>query len=311
MDIYADVIFEINFFMDLIIFYISSKLLGVKVFIGRLLFGAFVSAMLYCLFIFTPLQKYMCTAMAIAMLFISVLIVYKPVKISEMLFDAFCVTAVSFVVGGTALGIFYYINIGNSISLSVNGYFPLGILFTACSITFVVVNIVKKIMQNNAVKKQLFCNVDILCGNKKVCIRALVDTGNSLTEPISGKPVIITELCAVRNIIPKKLFRLANDKNKKTEEIFYLSKDDEYINRLSLVPFKSVGNNNGLLLCFAADKAEIDDITVYSPLIALCNLSFSTTGKYNAIINPKIFDTGGYNFEKNVCGAYGGRYESV
>jgi stage II sporulation protein GA (sporulation sigma-E factor processing peptidase) len=253
----------------------------------------------------------MCTAMAIAMLFISVLIVYKPIKIPEMLFDTFCVTAVSFVVGGTALGIFYYINIGNNLSLSINGYFPLGILFTACSIVFVVVSFVKKIMQNNAVKKQVFCNIDIIYENKNVRIRALADTGNSLTEPISGKPIIITELCAVKNIIPKRLFRFANDKNKTTEDIFYLSKDDEYISRLSLVPFKSVGNNNGLLLCFTADKAEIDDITVHYPLVALCNISFSATGKYNAIINPKIFDMGGYSFEKNVCGAYGGRYEGV
>jgi stage II sporulation protein GA (sporulation sigma-E factor processing peptidase) len=245
------------------------------------------------------------------MLFISVLIVYKPVKIPEMLFDTFCVTAVSFVVGGTALGIFYYINIGNNVSLSINGYFPLGILFTACSITFVVVNIVKKIMQNNAVKKQLFCNVDILCENKKVCIKALVDTGNSLTEPISGKPVLVAELYAVRHILPKKLFKLVTDENNNTEDVFYLSKDYDYIKRLSLVPFKSVGNNNGLLLCFSADRATIDGINIYSPLIALCNMSFSATGKYNAIINPKIFDTGGYNFEKNVCGAYGGRYESV
>ncbi len=42
-------------------------------------------------------------------------------------------------------------------------------------------------------KKDVLCPAVLCCGERRVRVDALVDSGNSLTEPISGKPVCIVE----------------------------------------------------------------------------------------------------------------------
>jgi stage II sporulation protein GA (sporulation sigma-E factor processing peptidase) len=296
--------------MDLIIFYLSSKLLGVRVKCGRLLSGSFFSAVMYCVFIFTALQKYMGIVTAVLMLFISVRVVFKPKKWGELLFNSFCVTAVSFVVGGTALGIFYYINTSRGYAVSLNQGFPVTVLIISVSLAFLVIMIVKKSIKTNSVKKQMFCETIICVNGKRAVIKSLVDTGNSLTDPISGKPVIVADTDSLRDILPVDLYRLC--KRVSAEETVMLSKNKDYIGKLRLIPFQSVGIKNGMLVGLVADSVVIDGIRENNVVVALSNISFSAINKYNAIVSPSYFElSGGYDFESGICKTYGGSYECV
>ncbi len=72
-------------------------------------------------------------------------------------------------------------------------------------------------------EKSPMCRVTLICGEEQVKITALVDSGNSLIEPVSGKPVSIIE-----------------------EEVFRrLWKGEEALFRA--IPYHSIGKKRGIL----------------------------------------------------------------
>ena len=69
-------------------------------------------------------------------------------------------------------------------------------------------------------------DLHIYMNGKHMKLRALVDTGNRLYEPITGKPVCLVEYKRVRQYLD---FRFLNA-------------------RTWLIPYHTVGNNKGMLL---------------------------------------------------------------
>ncbi|MBQ7926333.1 MAG: sigma-E processing peptidase SpoIIGA [Lachnospiraceae bacterium] len=53
--------------------------------------------------------------------------------------------------------------------------------------------------------RQVDCRVKLIRGAESVTIQAFVDTGNGLTEPISGKPVSVVEESILRGLWPDEL----------------------------------------------------------------------------------------------------------
>ena len=51
----------------------------------------------------------------------------------------------------------------------------------------------------------MFCEIEILINQKKIKTKAMIDTGNMLKEPISGKPVIVVEHTLLYDILPKEI----------------------------------------------------------------------------------------------------------
>ena len=59
-----------------------------------------------------------------------------------------------------------------------------------------------KIFRNKLSKKDMLCNISIIFEESKVDVNAIIDTGNFLKEPLTGKPVIIVEKDVLTNTIP-------------------------------------------------------------------------------------------------------------
>ena len=81
----------------------------------------------------------------------------------------------------------------------------------------------------------MFCNVILNLNKKYAHIKAIIDTGNFLKEPITKTPVIVVEKQSLVNLIPNYI--LDNiDKIIKGEEIEL----GEYISKVRLIPFTSL-----------------------------------------------------------------------
>ena len=107
--------------------------------------------------------------------------------------------------------------------------------------------------------------VSVVLGSKEIELKALRDTGNSLVEPMTGKPVSIVEKNAVNQF--------------KNETIKYL-----------LVPYNSVGKKHGLLEAFIADKISVNGIEIEKAIIGIYNGKLSQNNKYEMILNPNLFE---------------------
>ena len=123
------------------------------------------------------------------------------------------------------------------------------------------------------VPRRQFCTVSIMNNGGCVTFSALIDTGNSLTEPFSKKPVIVCERKALRGVIP-----------------------DMQSVGIRLIPYKTVGKS-GILPAFLPEKVilqresgEVSEINCY---IAVSEHDFG--GDWSGVCNPAVFCDASYS----------------
>ena len=117
---------------------------------------------------------------------------------------------------------------------------------------------VKLVIGFNALQKEIDC---------------IVDTGNSLCTPYSGKPVIVAEKAEFEGIIP---------------QTFPDNSDVKPI----IIPFNSLGCKKGVLYGFKPDYAYFvcdgRRTRVRRAVIGLYDGTLSTDGNYKGLVNPVL-----------------------
>ena len=135
----------------------------------------------------------------------------------------------------------------------------------------------------------MLCSIKININKKLVYIKAIIDTGNFLREPISKVPVIVVEKQALIGIVPNCI--LDNlDKIINGEDIDL----GTYISKIRLIPFTSLGKANGILIGIKADEVlvelEENNININNVIIGIYNGTLSKNGKYKALIGLDILE---------------------
>jgi sigma-E processing peptidase SpoIIGA len=86
--------------------------------------------------------------------------------------------------------------------------------------------------------------IEITFDSKTVRARGMTDTGNLLTDPLSGRSVAICELEAVKDIFPDELSEFLKSGN-----AFSSTMPTEYASRLRFIPAKGAIASKASLLC--------------------------------------------------------------
>lgn len=298
VEIYADVVFFINFIMDFFIFWIVSKLYRRKTNYIRIFLGSALAALFYCLLIFIFRFNIILNILAaLFILSISIFVCFNPKNIKEFFKLMLLTNASAFAVGGAGIAIFYFTNItnimGNLINFNIKG-FSFKILLSSTCIVFIIIKLFIKYYQRIIIKKQSFCKVKIFYEDAFLELNALIDTGNSLHEPISHKPVIVAEFMAVKELLPDAVKLIYYEKKDDDLNMLLesLSNEEEKI-PFRMIPFSSLGRQNGMLIGFVVNRAEIDSkdkLVAENVIIAVYNYKLSKDGAYNALLNPEFLD---------------------
>ncbi len=165
-------------------------------------------------------------------------------------------------------------------------------IFLGCIIALITIIFVFKFIKKKFAKEDLFCNLTININNKNIKVISMVDTGNMLKEPISNIPVIVVEHSCFDGIIPKEI--LDNIDNILGGDFSGISKDiqNEYIPKLKLIPFTSLGKQNGMLLGLKPKSLKIEYLeevkNVEKVIIGLYNKKLSKNSEYKALIGANI-----------------------
>lgn len=120
-------------------------------------------------------------------------------------------------------------------------------------------------------------------GDREVSMRALVDTGNALTDPLTGRSVIVAGVADVTMLFPQGVRKTVaglklKDAVKVMEELA-----SEGI-RFQLIPYSAVGTAGGMLLAFKPDEIVVDGKNKTGMLLALSPNSVSEGGTYSALL---------------------------
>lgn len=131
------------------------------------------------------------------------------------------------------------------------------------------------------------CQLEISYNSTIVNMIALVDTGNSLTDGMTGKPVIVAELAAVSPLFSREEMMFL--KNGSCENI-----PKSFGKNFRLIPTKAV-TGESVLRGFAPDFVKIktgnNTYTTSFCTVAVTDGELSQ-GEYRALVNNNIFENG-------------------
>ena len=292
LTVYIDIILLENICMNYIILFATAYVMKIKrnffLIVVSSSIGAIYSAVLYLKII--PI--YSSIIMKILLSIIMTYIAFKPSNIITSLKQLIVFYLVSFAFGGCAFFLLYFIKpeeifIKNGVFI---GIYPLKIAVLGGLVGFVILHLSFKVVKNKIKKEQIyFINIKL---NENICdVYALLDTGNMLKDPLTQKPVLVVEKNKIQNLFPKQIIQNTDQiigGDIKVDEV-----SRKYISKFKIIPYNSIGKQNGILLGFKPDLIEvkIDDINyeIKDVIIGIFEGSFNSN-KYNALIGNDILD---------------------
>lgn len=295
--VYGDVILLENFIMNFIILWCTAKLLKHKrswmlLAIAALL-GAFYALGSY----FPELNNFYTPFMKIIFSIFIITIAYLPHHIKDFAKLIAVFYIISFVFGGAAFGLFYFLNGLKYISYGTFYIkdFPVKTLIVAILIAYFVVKYSWDFVQYRVKRERIITELNILLDNKKAAIMALVDTGNALNEPITKAPVVVAEYSSIKELLPQDVQEIFEKDNQNDFNLIaHIMSNSDLVTRFRVIPFKSLGKDNGMLLGFKPDEIQLIDQgkkqSIKNIIIGIYNKKLSNSGEYSALIHPDILN---------------------
>ena len=115
----------------------------------------------------------------------------------------------------------------------------------------------------------------------------MLDTGNSLTEPVSHAPVIVGDVTGLSEFL--------NEEEQKQIKEFYETGYYENGKKIRLIPYHAVGVSSGILLSYLLDevviwKEEGQVIRKKGIYLAVSPIRVSSDGSYQLLLHPGILN---------------------
>lgn len=261
--IYIDSVFFNNLVMDLFLLLLTAGTLKKTTTFLKKLAGSLIGAAGYCLILCLPGDDYLKALWGMvpaAALMVKTGCSTKGLK--ELLYGMGYLFTYSFLLGGFILfmtgRVPFFKGKRDSLTAILLAGYP---GFLLCRLYM------KKYREE---KKNHFCKVHLSGDTGEIEVYGLIDTGNGLREPVSGKEVAILEEKVWQHML----------KCKRAE-------------KFKLIPFHSIGKENGILEGYEVEKIQIEEKTgsrdLVNVIIAVFKGNISAKGDYQMILPPQWF----------------------
>ena len=294
MTIYIDVVFLENLVMNSIILVASGIILKKKMKWIRIILASSLGAIYTIIGYISVLEIYSNLILKVILSILIIYIAFNPQTVKQLWKDILIFYLTSFVFGGVAFALIYVVKpqdilMKNGLFL---GTYPLKTVLLAAIVAFIIIIAAFAIVKTKFSKKDMFCDVEVELNNKIIKTRAMIDTGNLLKEPITNTPVIVLEHTLLYECVPKEILDnlesiLGGELVKIPEEV-----RNEHISKLKLIPFASLGKQNGMLVGIKADSLKIiqDDQEKENKnvIVGIYNKSLTKRGEYRALVGMDL-----------------------
>lgn len=173
-----------------------------------------------------------------------------------------------------------------AISMLINGFSPsvpyipvsLPMLAVSFAVCYILVSLVFRRIGTRA--ERALVTAEVSLGAARAAFPALLDTGNSLHDPVSGAPVLVADAAALAPLLPPGT-ALSGDAQ---ADFLRLAADDTLRGRLRLIPYAAVGVESGLLLALRTDGITADGKPSGAYLAAFSPNVLCPDGEYRAVL---------------------------
>ena len=290
MTIYIDVVLIENLLMNYIILFATGVILKVNIKHMRLILASLIGAIYTIIAYMSAFKIYSNIGLKFVLSVIMIYIAFNPKSVKQLFKFTLIFYLTSFVFGGAAFALIYIVkpqDILRNNGLILNSD-SLKVIFISAIIAFVIIIIGFKVVKNKISAKDMYCHINIKLNHKEIETKAMIDTGNFLKEPITNTPVIVVEHTMLYDCIPKEILNhLENILGGDFSEIPKNIKE-EYMPKLKVIPFSSLGKQNGMLLGIKAEKVVIkteeENKTKENVIIGIYNKSLTKRGEYRALL---------------------------
>lgn len=280
--IYIDTLFLLNALVDYLLMLAAARLAGEPLRRGRFALGAALGG-LYAVAIFLPglgfLAHPLCRLASAALMLLAAYGGSRRLLRQGVLFLALTcafgggVVAIG-LLGGTGLAL------GNGVFYSA---LDLKVVLLSAAVCYGVITLVFQRLGRHSAASGELARVRLRLGERWVELTALVDTGNTLTDPATGRPVVVAEGERLSELFPREHRPGRADLSDPAAALTRLG-TGAWRARFRLLPYRSVGVDRGLLLAVRADALELDGQGRGPALVALSPTPVSDGGGYQALI---------------------------
>lgn len=261
-EIYADSLFLLNFTLNLYLLLLVNRSLYRTATGWRIFLGAIWGGVGYCLMFLLPVP------MIIKVLFAAVCVsggslvfVFRPIDARAFFRLTEKLLLYAVMLGGTFYLLMNHVKVFRNHMMSIVGILACG--------GIIMLLIYSRIGQAEKESRQP-CVVELHNGREQLRVQGIVDTGNSLTEPFSGKPVSVMD----REVFEK------------------LWKEEELLCGFRAIPYRSVGCERGIMKGYEVPEIVIEQGGVKKVCrniyVGISEGKVSSAGNYQILVHPKL-----------------------
>lgn len=263
-ELYIDQLFLVNFVMNLYVLMQVNHTAKCTATRLRLIISASIGAIIYCLSFFIPLvpawSKLVIGTGAVSVIMIA--ISFRPIGIKAYVKLIESLIGYSFLLGSVFLFLINRFEAWRNLIVSVWGIMGIGGLF------FMGISYKR---ERSKKRKSEFCKVTLIRNATRITVIALIDTGNGLIEPISGRPVSITS-------------------QKIVDDLW----QDELPIGFRAIPYHSVGCNKGIMKGYEVPEmiVEVEGVPLLfrNVYLGISEEAVASSESYGIILNPKLLE---------------------
>ncbi|MDR1617018.1 MAG: sigma-E processing peptidase SpoIIGA [Syntrophomonadaceae bacterium] len=287
--VYADLTFFINFVLDLLILWVSARLCAIKPRLRRLIIAALLGGIYGTGIIAFPTAWYYSAGAKVLM---SALLVYtglKPISVRQLVSGMIYFYLLCFVTAGAVWGLALS---GEGKSVDNTWY----LMFAGIMLLILLGLGADKYVERRVIPNRLNYKIRLLFSGIICNGSGLLDTGNSLRDPLNGKPVVVAEYNLLKTCMPSDLQEII-EKDGDGEGILKGIENCSWKNRLRVIPYSSVGRKAGIMLGIRADRIFIGkeghEIKKEDVVIAICLHKLSNDNSFQMLIPAALVQENG------------------
>lgn len=287
--VYGDMLFVINFLLDLALLLCTAHFGGFAYRRSRLLVSALLGGVYGVGILYPSAEILYLLPCKIIFSFVMLRCAFGSVSLRRFLRQICYFYAISFAMAGAVLGCSALLQ-GTSWRGAVLMPINAGALIFAILTALILARWGVLYLKRNWQKESLSVKAEIHIGSKVLTIPVFLDTGNDLSDPLSGNLVMVAEYKALKPILPSGFCRIY-ERYADKDVVEMLERHSAAVAgfRLRLVPFSAIGTTSGMLvgitpdavIFYGKEKTVVRDLVICLYQHQLCNMQGC-----KAIVNP-------------------------
>ena len=158
------------------------------------------------------------------------------------------------------------------------------VLIASTALTYIAIKFVMKFL-NKSRPPMTICDVTLYFAGKDVKGRAMLDTGNTLSEGFSGYPVVVCTYEFVKDILPYE----CEDFFKGNVNALHSIADKNLMKKVRVVSYGTV-SETGLLPAFQPDKLVVGkEVETDKVFVGVLNCKKYINESFDMLLNPNLF----------------------